>query len=137
MLLTEQQKKEMEKFVDFAFLKWGWDSNAKFRKKLGTLWREMARKLKRTTSPKEKSHITTTMQKRINFLTKERRNYRRSFQLEWMFSTEAMVTGLKYDPLTSSFLPPIYLLPFQHRKGVPKTTKSKGRTSTLLPLLLY
>ena len=90
------------------------------RLKLASLRREMARKLQRTTSPKEESHIRTTMGQKISFLAKERRNYRRSFELEWMFSTEAMVTALKYDPLTSSFSARLSYVEKERNKLLPK-----------------
>ena len=36
-------------------------------------------------------------------MKKERRRYRRAFELEWMFGTSAMVHGLKYNALDDTF----------------------------------
>ena len=77
----------MDKFVDAAFVRWKWDTNKQHDHKLALLRRDLARQLYKATSQKEKSHIKNTLEKKITFLKKERRNYRRSFELEWKFST--------------------------------------------------
>jgi hypothetical protein len=40
----------------------------------------------------------------IKFMTKERKKYKRAFELEWTFGTTAMVHGLKYNPRKDTFV---------------------------------
>ena len=103
MLLTQAQRIEMDKFVEANFVRWKWGSTKEHEKKLTDLRTRMNRELAKEKSPKVRLHVKNNIEREITFLKKERKKFTRSFQLEWKFSTNAMVSGLKYNPLTDEF----------------------------------
>ena len=103
VLLTKAQQSEMEKFVEDAFLRWNWSSTADHNKELESVRNEMKQALKRSRGKLQRAAVAGRYDQRLKFMKKERRLYRRVFELEWKFGTSALVTGLKHNPMNNQF----------------------------------
>jgi hypothetical protein len=93
----------MNKFVENRFLYWSWSSTKDHEKEVEMKREEMRMKIDRCKKKKTKDEYREQYTKEITFMKKERRKYRRAFELEWMFGEEAIVHGLKYHPQQDTF----------------------------------
>ena len=102
-LFTEAHRVERNEFVDQSFQRWGWATTEEHKALLEKMRLDMSKEMQRARTTSVRDRIQIDFSHRIAFSKKERRQYRRSFELEWMFGTAAMVSGLKYNPMTSTF----------------------------------
>ncbi|KAI2508001.1 hypothetical protein MHU86_6408 [Fragilaria crotonensis] len=94
----------MNKFVEDRFLYWGWSSTKDHLKNVEKKRAEMQRKIDGCKKKKTKDDYREQYTKEIKFMKKERKKFKRAFELEWTFGTEAMVHGLKYNPREDTFV---------------------------------
>ncbi|KAI2498091.1 hypothetical protein MHU86_16401 [Fragilaria crotonensis] len=94
----------MNKFVEDRFLYWGWSSTKDHMKNVEKKRAEMQRKIDGCKKKKTKDDYREQYTKEIKFMKKERKKFKRAFELEWTFGTEAMVHGLKYNPREDTFV---------------------------------
>ena len=102
VLLRDEQA--MNKFVEDRFLYWGWSSTKDHLKEVQKKRAEMKRKIDGCKKKKTKDECREQYTKEIKFMLKERKKYKRAFELEWTFGTAAMVHGLKYNPHKDTFI---------------------------------
>jgi len=102
VLLRDEQA--MNKFVENRFLYWGWSSTADHLKDVQKKRAEMQRKIDSCKKKTKKDEYREQYTREIKFMKKERKKYKRAFELEWTFGTAAMVYGLKYNPREVTFV---------------------------------
>ncbi|KAI2497454.1 hypothetical protein MHU86_17058 [Fragilaria crotonensis] len=102
VLLRDEEA--MNKFVEDRFLYWGWSSTKDHLKNVEKKRAEMQRKIDGCKKKKTKDDYREQYTKEIKFMKKERKKFKRAFELEWTFGTEAMVHGLKYNPREDTFV---------------------------------
>ncbi len=102
MLLRDEQA--MNKFVENRFLYWGWSSTADHLKDVPKKRAEMQRKIDGCKKKTKKDEYREQYTREIKFMKKERKKYKRAFELEWTFGTAAMEHGLKYIPREDTFV---------------------------------
>jgi hypothetical protein len=93
----------MHKFVESRFLYWGWSSTEDHKKEVEKKREEMKRRINRCKKKAAKEELREHYTKEITFMKKERKKYKRAFELEWTFGEAAMVHGLKYNPRKDTF----------------------------------
>jgi hypothetical protein len=98
-----RNEETMHKFVESRFLYWGWSSTEDHKKEVEKKREEMKRRIDRCKKKEAKEELREHYTKEITFMKKERKKYKRAFELEWTFGEAAMVHGLKYNPREDTF----------------------------------
>jgi hypothetical protein len=98
-----RDEEAMNEYVEDKFVHWGWSSTQDHHKDLEKKRRIMQRKIEGCKKKTTKDEYRQLYTDQITFMKKERRRFRRAFELEWMFGHSAMVHGLKYNPREDTF----------------------------------
>lgn len=101
--IVPRNDEAMNKFVESRFLYWGWSSTKDHKNEVEKKREEMKRRIDRCKKKETKEELREQYTKEISFMKKERRKYKRAFELEWTFGEAAMVHGLKYNPREDTF----------------------------------
>jgi hypothetical protein len=98
-----RNEEAMHKFVESRFLYWCWSSTKDHKKEVEKKCEEMKRRIDRCKKKEAKEELREHYTKEITFMKKERKKYKRAFELEWTFGEAAMVHGLKYNACEDTF----------------------------------
>jgi hypothetical protein len=98
-----RNEEAMHKFVESRFLYWGWSYTEDHKKDVEKKREEMKRRIDRCKKKEAKEELREHYTKEITFMKKERKKYKRAFELEWTFGKAAMVHSLKYNPRNDTF----------------------------------
>lgn len=96
-------QKMMEKFVDYSFRNWGWSSNKQYEKDLEEMRKEMNVEMGKAKTDRTRMSIYVYYTELLKAMKKERRHFRKQFQVNYKLGNPAAVHGLKYDRDTNTF----------------------------------
>ena len=115
-------EKAMHAFVEAKFRQWKWSSMEQHKKELESVRMNMKYAIQRAKTLKMQEDIRRKATQKLNFMKKERKNFTKSFELEYKFGNAAMVQGLKYNPREDCFIAQLEYK-VQHNRGWKWITK--------------
>ena len=94
---------EMNRYVEGRFVKSGWPTTTAFNKAVEKKRATMKSALDRSKTIAKKDEMRKKYTKELAHMKKERKKFKRAFELEWTFGNAANVKGLRYNPMDDNF----------------------------------